>query len=296
VATIPHHAFVNRPANWVFLGDSLTEGIGSSRATFVTELANRLRAAGARAVHDIRLREVDPDQFNPDIRVNLAGYLRTDERQTGSALWLWNLGSEGRTIDTDIQWLPFLQNLRPERVFVHRGSLESILRPACWRDGAWPAWVPKSWRGLVSMDPRCYFSDAWHRRLKQSTIDDLKQRARHRLLRQRPPKPFYEIDTIATHYATLLESLRGLTTAVTVLGLLPPSHDTFPGSAAHFAAVNVRLRALAAECGADFLDWGSQFDQRAEPLFYRDGFHPNAAGASRLAAILHDRLVQQRVA
>ena len=25
-----------RPHNWVFLGDSLTEGIGSSRATYVT--------------------------------------------------------------------------------------------------------------------------------------------------------------------------------------------------------------------------------------------------------------------
>ena len=288
---------MNRPANWVFLGDSLTEGIGSSRATFVTELANRLRmAGGAEAVHDIRLREVDPDQFNPYIRVNLAGYLRTDERASGSALWLWNLGSEGRTIDTDVQWLPFLQNLRPERVFVHRGSLESILRPSCWRDGRWPAWVPNSWRGLVSMDPRCYFSETWYRRLKQTSIDALKQCARHHLLRRGSPKPYYEIDTIAAHYAILLKALRELPAAITILGLLPPDEHSFPGSAAHFMAVNARLRALAAEHGVDFLDWGSQFDQGAERLFYRDGFHPNAAGASRLAAILHDRLVQQRVA
>ena len=33
----------NRASNWVFLGDSLTEGVGSLRATYVTELVNRLR-------------------------------------------------------------------------------------------------------------------------------------------------------------------------------------------------------------------------------------------------------------
>ncbi len=72
---------MNRAANWVFLGDSLTEGVGSSRATYVTELVARLRASSsARAVHDIRLREVDPDQFNPFIRVNVAGYLTQDAR------------------------------------------------------------------------------------------------------------------------------------------------------------------------------------------------------------------------
>jgi hypothetical protein len=283
--------------NWVFLGDSLTEGIGSSRITFVTELAKALRESGnGRSVHDVRLREVDPETFNQYIRVNLAGYLQLDAKRGPSPLWLWNLGCEGRTIETDLQWLPLLQSLRPERVFVHRGSLESILRPSCWSDGRWPSWVPRSWRGLVSMDPRCYFSDTWYRRIKQTAVDRLRQRARHRLLRQGSPRPHQDIDTIAAHYATLLTGLRDLPTATTILGLLPPDQRTFPGSAAQFLAVNGRLRSLAAEYGVDFLDWSTQFDPRGQALFYRDGFHPNAAGASRLAAILHDRLGRQAVA
>jgi lysophospholipase L1-like esterase len=146
------------------------------------------------------------------------------------------------------------------------------------------------------MDPRCYFSDTWYRRAKQTALDRLRQRARHRLLRQGSPEPHYDIDTLGAHYATLLKALRELPTSVTVLGLLPPNQDTFPGSAAHFTAVNARLRTLAAEHGADFLDWSAQFDQRQQALFYRDGFHPNAAGASRLAAILRERLMQQAVA
>ena len=287
---------MNRPANWVFLGDSLTEGIGSLRATFVTELVNRLRAMpSARAVHDIRLREVDPDQFNPYIRVNLAGYFTHDQRAAAEALWVWNLGSEGRTIDTDQTWLPLLENLRPERVFIHRGSLESILRPACFHDGRWPIWVPRSWRGLVSMDPRCYFSDTPLRKAKQAFIDSAKQRARRRLLRDGTPKPLIDSDQILAHYDALLPALRALPARVTVLGLLAPDDRTFPGSGAHFLAVNTRLRSVAERHGADFLDWHAPFSAGGA-AFYRDGFHPDPEGSARLAAILHARLIEDGVA
>lgn len=284
---------MNGPANWVFLGDSITEGVGSLRATFVSELVNRLRASpSARAVHDMRLRQVDPHSFNPFIRVNLAGYLRQDERTAAPALWVWNLGSEGRTIDTDLQWMPLLENLRPERVFVHRGSLESILRPACFHDGRWPVWVPRSWRGLVSMDPRCYFSDSPLRKLKQFCIDSAKQRARRRLLRDGTPKPLIDPDSILAHYDALLTALRALPAQVTVLGLLAPVDNTFPGSGAHFLALNTRLRAVAERNGADFLDWQPPFSAGG-PSFYRDGFHPDPAGSARLAEILHARLIEQ---
>ncbi len=288
---------MNRPVNWVFLGDSLTEGIGSLRATFVTELAGRLRASpSGRAVHDLRLREVDPDQFNPYIRVNLAGYLTQDRRTAAAALWVWNLGSEGRTIETDRKWLPFLENLRPERVFIHRGSLESILRPACWHSGQWPFWVPGSWRGLVSMDPRCYFSETPLRKLKQSFIDSAKQRARLHLIGKGAPKPLVDPEQILTHYDALLKAVRALPASVTVLGLLAPDQRIFPGSGAHFLAVNARLRSLAAANDADFLDWHVPFSSSTAALFYRDGFHPNPAGSARLAEILHARLIEQGAA
>ena len=283
-----------RPANWVFLGDSLTEGIGSKRVTYVSELAKQLRRSETRrAVHDIRLREVDPDQFNRFIRVNLAGYLSADDRAASEALWLWNLGSESQTIEYDIRWLPFLQNLRPERVFIHRGSLESILRPHCWANGGWPWWVPRSWRGLVSMDPRCYFSDTWWRHLKQTTVDAAKQTVRHRLLRDAAAAPLMAMDTFLAHYRDLVRALRQLPTRITILGLLPPEERTFPGSAAHFGAVNAQLCALAAECRSEFLDWAADFNQAGASRFYRDGFHPSAEGAGRMAAILHEHLQHQ---
>jgi lysophospholipase L1-like esterase len=285
----------SRPINWVFLGDSLTEGVGSLRATYVTELVNRLRESPARAVHEFRLRDVDPG-FNRFIRVNVAGHLREDARSSLPALWVWNLASEGRTIDGDVRWLPLLENLRPERVFIHRGSLESILRPHCRQSGRWPIWVPRSWRGLVAMDPRCYFSDTPLRKLKQSVVDAAKQRTRLHLLREGAPQPLMRHDAIITHYDALLTSLRTIGSAVTMLGLLPPDDRTFPGSGAQFLALNARLQSLAGRYGVEFFDWHVSFNTGEAGSFYRDGFHPSPAGSSRLADILHSWLKERHAA
>jgi hypothetical protein len=137
---------VERPKNWVCLGDSLTEGLGERRATYVSELVKLLRASsgGSLVVHDARLREVDPATFNPYVRTNLAGHLDADPADASRVLWIWNLASEGQTIAADRRWMPLLRNLAPERILIYRGSLESIIRPACVRDGAWCRWIRAS--------------------------------------------------------------------------------------------------------------------------------------------------------
>src|SRR2546425_6344492 len=110
-----------RAENWVFLGDSLTEGVGTSRVSYINELATQLRAdEDERAVHVLRLRKVDTKGFNRFVQFNLAGHLNADGRKSRRALWLWNLACEGRTVDTDLEWFSVLENLRPELVVVHR--------------------------------------------------------------------------------------------------------------------------------------------------------------------------------
>jgi hypothetical protein len=194
-----------------------------------------------------------------------------------------------------VRWLPLLRNLAPERVFIYRGSLESIIRPAALRDARWPAWVPASWRGFVAMDPRCYFSTTWYRYAKQAFIDALKQKVRLRLLAERPGLPLMDPDTVLDHYRNLLEELTRLRTSVHVLGLIPPEADQFPGSAAHFSALNERLRSLTSQSGVEFIDWASAVATKAQTSSwrYRDGFHPHRAGAQLLAAILHERITEE---
>ena len=284
---------VPRPTgrSWVFLGDSLTEGVGSSRISYVTELAHQLRAAGAANVHEFRLRPIHA-AAHQQIDFNVAGWMNPGEEYDGSDLWLWNLACEGQTIESDFAWLPLIGALRPELVVIFRGSLESIIRPAVLREGNWRWWVPHSWRGYAAMDPRCYFSTTWWRKAKQSSVDALKQKARLKLLEERAGSPLMDADVLITHQVTLLKKLRTLTARVLVLGLLPVSEQCFPGTSEHFNSVNAQLRAVAELEGAEFFDWGRVLAQRGPhaDLFYRDGFHPNAAGARALAAILQTHL------
>src|SRR4029453_2770006 len=110
--------------NWGFLGDSLTEGIGSQRVSHVSELVKRLRASEngngkSVAVHHMRLRDVDPNGFDRFVKFNVAGFFDRDS-VAEPALWVWNLGCEGQTIEEDFAWLPFVRNLRPECVVIFR--------------------------------------------------------------------------------------------------------------------------------------------------------------------------------
>ena len=273
--------------NWVFLGDSLTEGVGSKRISHVTELVKQLRSSGGANVHEFRLRQIDAD-FNRQIEFNVAGLMNLDADQKPSDLWLWNLACEGQTIDADFGWLPLIASLRPELVAIFRGSLESIIRPAMIADGDWPWWVPHSWRGYAAMDPRCYFSTTWPRKAKQSSVDALKQKARLKLLSLRPGRPLIDVEQFASYQTELLKRLLALGTRVLVLGLLPVDEVRFPSSSGQFRTVNARLKQIAKAEEVEFIDWASSFN--GGDLFYRDGFHPNAAGAEALATILRERL------
>jgi len=280
--------------SWVFLGDSLTEGVGSRRISHVTEFAKQLRLKACPRcanVHEFRLRAIDA-AANAQIDFNVAGWMNVGRQHDPSDLWLWNLACEGKTIDSDFAWLPLIAALRPECVVIFRGSLESIIRPAVLRDNGWPRWVPASWRGYAAMDPRCYFSTTWWRKAKQTSVDSLKQKVRLKLLAERAGRPLMDADVLVAHLASLLQELRTLGARVLVLGLLPVSEDCFPGSPEHFQSVNAKLRTVAEVEGAEFIDWGAQLAERGpyEDLFYRDSFHPNALGAHALAEILQTRL------
>lgn len=275
--------------NWVFLGDSLTEGVGSKRISHVSEFVKQMRSAAAGLnVHEFRLRQIGAD-FNRQIDFNVAGLMNVDGEQHQSDFWLWNLACEGQTIDSDLGWLPLIASLRPDLVVIFRGSLESIIRPAMVVDGDWPWWVPHSWRNYAAMDPRCYFSTTWWRKAKQSSVDALKQRARLKLLKLRPGRPLIDIEKFASYQTELLKRLRALGARVIVLGLLPVDEMRFPGSREHFNTVNARLKQIAEAEEVQFVDWASSLN--GGNLFYRDGFHPNAAGAEALASILREQIL-----
>ena len=282
--------------NWVFLGDSLTEGVGSKRISYVSELVTQIRSARCEInAHELRLRRVDPNGFDRFVELNVAGKMDVDAGPHSSDLWCWNLACEGQTIESDLAWLPLIATLKPELVVIFRGSLESIVRPAALHDGTWPWWVPSSWRSYAAMDPRCYFSATWWCKAKQQAIDAAKQRIRLKLLMRDAGRPLIGVEALTAHLTTLLNRLPTLNTRVLILGLLPVDEERFPGSSTYFESVNTRLNEIANAEGIEFFDWGSVLKARAprEQFFYRDGFHPNLTGATALAEILRSHLCRR---
>src|SRR5215207_4963882 len=100
---------------WVFMGDSLTEGVGASRVSYVTELTRLIRQqvkvgnlpAELRA-NLIRLRPVDAPSHSRYVVFNMAGFVDRDKSDGDSNIWLWNLACEGKMIDSDKQLIGFL--------------------------------------------------------------------------------------------------------------------------------------------------------------------------------------------
>jgi lysophospholipase L1-like esterase len=283
--------------HWVFLGDSLTEGVGRNRHSYVSELVRNLRAsnehsnAPVRRVGYMRLKNVNPDSFNRFIAVNLAGLWDAQDSQGDVDLVVWNLGAEATTTADDMRWLPLLGMLNPQWVIVMRGALESIVRPPELQSGEWPWWLPRAWRGLASMDPRCYFSGQWWRVAKQRVVDTIKQSVRLGLL-AKGGAPVHTPEQVFANYTTLLDRMKERCENIAVCGLLPVSEETFPGSASGFQTVNQGLQEIARSSGTHYVNWeellGTSFDLRE--CLYRDGFHPNEIGNRLIGRKLSEHL------
>ena len=278
--------------SWIFLGDSLTEGVGSSRASFFTDLGQLMRSeAITTRIHMLKVRPVNPDIFNAQLKTNLAVFEDRDTRNGDHEHWLFNLASEASTASHDKNWECFARLIRPELTIIFRGNFESILRPAAIIDGKWPWWVPVRWRNHTAMNPRCYFSSTFSRKWKQVTEDAIKQKIRLKLFENSPGAPLMSIKDLISELQRTISFMKSLGSKVLVCGLLPVSDLQFPGSASHFRNVNIALGRLAEESGSSFFDWGSKLPANAlDTLYYRDGFHPNQAGSRELATLLHAHL------
>ncbi len=281
--------------NWVFLGDSLTEGVGSSRISYVTELINIIRIKSDYAVDEIKIRRVDESSFSRFVKFNLAGKYDSDSKNTEKRLYVWNFASEGKLISDDEYWLNWIHNIRPNRIFLFRGSLESIIRPSALKDGDWPVWVPLSWRGYASMDPRCYYSNTLFRKLKQQFVDHFKQRVRLYLLRKNPGVSLVSTSSFIDSYTKIIMQLKKACEHIHMLSLLTVDDGLFPGSMSQFKIVNDELRKIAIDQSIDFVDWSREFELRSREanVFYLDGFHPNQAGAEMLGEILYEYIAQK---
>lgn len=187
----------------------------------------------------------------------------------------------------DMEWMPLLDNLSPEKVFILRGGLESVVRPATVHSGRWPWWIPAAWRGYAAMDPRCYFSTGRLRRAKQQLIDLIKQVIRKKLLTESLSAPLMGVDQLHANLTQTVTMAKSLGSEVFILDLPPISEKQFPGSSMQFQLANAMFRQLSTETGAVNV----AFNLLQPDDFYLDGFHPNSQGNEKMASSIFQNVI-----
>lgn len=272
---------ISRPKNWIFLGDSISEGVGSSRISYVSELAKLLRSKKDECITEVRLRKMDVGSFSKFVNFNIAGNIEVDNSVTGNHLWIWNLASEGTTCVDDKKWFSFVENIKPERVFLLRGPYESIVRPDSVFNGKWPLWMPQSWRTPAGLDPRCYFSNTWWRAAKQICINHLKQKIRLQFLKKSSGYSILPDDQYLNEIDKTVNFLLSLEIEVWILECPPVNNSTFPGSPKKFSERNSALKSMVASRRIKFVEWDCH--RLGKQQYFNDGFHLNQSGATEIA-------------
>ena len=262
--------------NWVFLGDSLTEGIGSSRFGYVSEMAELIDKNTS--VKVIKL-------CNPSLQELNAALGQHQTAVNGDQIYFWNLACEGTTIGDDLQWEAVIEQLKPEYLFVMRGALEGIIRPFQSLGHA-PRWLPTSLQHYAALDPRCYFSTTRWRRIKQKAVDWLKQRLRLRWLARGYSGQLLDEEQFAIQARNILPTLSAAAHTKFLLALTPVSGKTFPNSDVAFVRRNKFLESYARESNWQYIDLSPEFDPGDQVHYYRDGFHMTRMGARKFARAL----------
>lgn len=270
---------------WVFLGDSLTEGIGSQRVNYVSELMQLLRKRSNMPIHGLRWRLVNLNDYRDLSSYNSASLIDFDAEKTSSALWLVNLAVESCRVADELARVRKILALAPDRAFLLLGTHEAVARPSASLTGNWPSWLPKSWRHYHAMDPRPYFNSNPWRRAKQKFIDWAKQKARHALLKH-GRQPLVADEVVFRQFAQLVTRIQSAGVAVTVLEMTPMGEDMYPGTLEIIRRRNEQIRQWCLARQVDFVEWEKALYEDRSTAFFRDQQHVNQDGARLMAKIL----------
>jgi hypothetical protein len=166
--------------------------------------------------------------------------------------------------------------ISPDTAIIAHGITEAIPRPT----PTMLRLVPPRWKRMGWMDPRPYFSKSRSKRILQVAESAVRWRARNLLLRIGGSHTVMSLNEYQIALARLVDELRSRGSRVILLG--PPDVDErfFPGA--------TKSERLYEETGRDLtverIRLTGLLDRRSDYL--ADGFHPNAAGHQKIAAVI----------
>lgn len=274
----------------IFFGDSMTEGIGSERISYVSELHRILNNMGVpSSLERIRRSETlggfPSNLWNWVIHSQPAFWPNAPLDDRG--VRLINFAVEGTTIDYDMMLQSQLHGLRPDVIFVFRGVVEAVHRMDL--DGFLTRCLPKRWKSMGALEPRCYFSNHWLRGIKQYLESESKSWLRRKIFSAHGSYPIMTPEEFSQKLETFLTRLKEAYDAPVVVGtMLPIIGKHFPGTAKEFENFNDVIKGVTSSLKVELLEWHLALPKShaLEELYFADGLHLNAKGNAILAEVL----------
>lgn len=237
----------------VFLGDSITEGLGVIRSN--TNYANLLQA-------------------------QLKSLL-------SQPVEIMNFGSSAMQVnESRAKYEQRIMELQPDFIVFAHGITESIVR----EQKQYLKWLPRRWRRPGWMDPRPYYSTRKARRLMERLESALRWRVKVTLIKVLGGRPWMSLEDFKQHTTELILNILNNSPKTKVVLLTPSDIEEkyFPGSVESMKRYRGILHDIcenSKDSNRIFLcDTSQTLNKWSDYL--EDRFHPNELGHSKIAKAL----------
>lgn len=242
----------------VFLGDSITQGLGVSRSgqNYANLLHKKLQLLSSQPIE------------------------------------IMNFGASAMQVnETRMKYEKKLMELQPDIIVFAHGITESIVR----EHKRYLRFMPKRWRKPGWMDPRPYYSTRKPRRWLEMLESGLRWRVKVTLIKAMGGKPWMHIDDFKQHTMEFTLNLINHNKQTKIILLAPGDIEEkfFPGSSESMEKYRLVLEDIYEKCRPTqrvFMCNSSGYLHKWNDYF-EDRFHPNETGHDKIAKALMGTIV-----
>ena len=243
----------------VFLGDSITEGLGviRSKTSYANLLQVKLKSSYAQSVQII------------------------------------NFGASAMQVNESREkYEKKIIELQPDIIVYAHGNTESVVR----EQKKYLKFLPKRWRRPGWMDPRAYYSTRFTRRMMEKIESGLRWRVKVSLIKVFGGQQWMSLEEYKQQTTDFVSTIFQHSSKTNIIFLTPGDIEEkyFPGSSESMRKYRKALKDIYEHNKTSsrvFICDSSQFLHKWNDYFY-DRFHPNENGHNKIADALLRTIIQ----
>lgn len=232
-------------------GDSISEGIGSRKVNYSSDLYQLL------------------EQDYKSVIIDNYAY-------TGTLISYIN--------DIKHQW----ENKIYDVIIIAYGNVDGMLRPNLNHIPNLYAYLPKRYKQNGMLNPRPYYSQRWYKSIGQHLDSCFRWHLNKFLLLVQGSTTWISVEDFEKIYSQVLSIFKHQARQIIMLSTVYINDKYFPGTNFSYAKYNNVIKCLADKNNFTYLNL---YDEKfSTNEFYKDGFHPNEKGYYKIAKMIYEHI------